>query len=346
MEFLVKDIAKLLQGDIEGDSNLKINNLAKIEEAMEGCIAFLANPKYENHLYTTKATAVIVGNDFVPKEKVKSTLIKVEDPYSSFTALLEEYNRILTLTKRGKEKPVHIGKKSKVGDQHYIGAFTYIGNNCSIGNHVKIFPQVHIGDNCKIGDNTIIYPGVKICAGTVIGTHCTIHPGVVIGSDGFGFAPQKDGSYKTIPQIGNVIIEDHVSVGANSTIDCATMGSTLIKTGVKIDNLVQIAHNVEVGEHTVVAAQAGISGSAKVGKYCLIGGQAGLSGHLSIADKTSIGPQAGIMSGNKEENLKLLGSPAIDLKDYLKSYTVFKNLPDFRKRIEQLEEKIVNLPTT
>lgn len=345
MEFLVKDIAKLLGGEVEGDQNQKINNLAKIEEATAGCIAFLANPKYESFLYTTNATSIIVNKDLVLKEKISASLIRVEDPYSAFTALLEEYNRMLSLSKRGKEKPNHVGKKTKLGENPYLGAFAYIGNNCTIGDNVKIYPQVHIGDNCKIGNNTILYPGAKLMAGTIIGSYCTIKPGAVIGSDGFGFAPQEDGTYKSIPQIGNVIIENHVSIGANTTIDCATMGSTIIKTGVKIDNLVQVAHNVEIGEHTVIASQAGLSGSARVGKHCVIAGQAGLSGHLSVPDQTTIGPQAGIMSPPKESGKQVMGSPAIDYKNYLKAYAVFKNLPDFRKRIEQLEEKVVNLPS-
>ncbi len=346
MEFTLKDIAGLLNGKIEGDGSQKISGLAKIEEGKPGTIAFLANPKYENHLYTTQASAVIISHKLELKESVSATLIRVDDPYNAFTALLEEYQRVMALMKTGKEKPVHIGKKTSIGSGHYLGAFSYIGNHCKIGNNVKIHPHAYIGDNCVIGDNTIVLAGAKIVAGSQIGSYCTLHPGAVIGSDGFGFAPQEDGSYKAIPQIGNVIIEDHVSIGANSTVDCATMGSTIIREGVKIDNLVQVAHNVEIGEHTVIAAQVGISGSAKIGKNCIMGGQAGISGHLSIPNRTTVGSQCGIMSPPKEEGKSIIGSPAFDYKDYLRSYAVFRNLPDFRRRIEQLEEKVVNLPTT
>lgn len=345
MEFSLKEIADLLEGTVEGDENQRINSLGRIEKAGKGKIAFLANPKYEKYIYSSKATAVIVKNDFEPKEPINTNLIRVEDPYSSFTAILEEYQRLQSLVKKGKEKPARIGKKTSIGKDLYLGAFAYVGNNCKIGNNVKIHPQAFIGDNVTIGDNTIIFPGAKICTGTEIGTHCTIHPGAVIGSDGFGFAPQEDGSYVPIPQVGNVVIENHVSIGANATVDCATMGSTIIRSGVKIDNLVQVAHNVEIGEHTVIAAQAGVSGSAKIGKYCVVGGQAGITGHLTIHDKTGISGKAGIMSSTKKEGTKLMGMIAFDYKDCLRSYAVYKNLPEFQKRIEQLEEKIVNLPT-
>jgi UDP-3-O-[3-hydroxymyristoyl] glucosamine N-acyltransferase len=345
MEFTTQQIAYLIGGEIKGDQSLKINKLAKIQEAEQGCISFLSNPKYENFIYSTNASAVIVNKTFVPKEQIKTTLILVDDPYSSFTTLLEEYHRVMSFNKAGIENPCFIGENSKTGEKIYRGAFSYIGSNCKIGNNVKIYPQVYVGDNVTIGDNTIIYSGVKIYADTQIGSYCTFHSGCVIGSDGFGFAPQPDGSYKSIPQVGNVIIEDHVDIGANTVIDCATMGSTIIHEGVKLDNLIQIAHNVEIGKHTAIAAQTGISGSAKIGDNCLIGGQVGIVGHISIANKTSIGAQSGIGKTITESGTAVQGSPAFDYKKNLKAITVYKKLPELQKRVQELEEKIINLPT-
>lgn len=344
MEFTVGQIAEMIGGEVRGDDQEKILMLAKIQDAKPGQIAFLSNPKYEPHIYSTKASAVIVKRDFKPKKEISSTLILVDDPYSSFTALLEEYHKRVSFQKRGVEQPSFIGEESKIGKEIYRGAFSYIGNRAAIGDHVKIHPHSFIGDDVIIGDNTIIHAGVKIYSGTRIGTFCEIHSGSVIGSDGFGFAPQEDGSYKSIPQLGNVIIEDHVVIGANTVIDCATLfgDSTIVHKGAKLDNLIQIAHNVEVGKNTVIAAQTGISGSTKVGDNCMFGGQVGIAGHLTIANRTSIGAQAGIGKSIKEEGQRLLGSPVLDVKEYYKSYAVFKTLPDLSHRLQELEEKLLS----
>lgn len=345
IEFSVDYIAKLLGGEVQGDGSVAISQLSKIETAQPGALSFLSNPKYEHSIYTTKASAVIVKNDFKPRKSLTVTLIKVEDPYLAFTTLLEEYNKQLSLQKTGIEEPSFIGSNSTTGDHIYRGAFSYIGANCEIGNHVKIYPHAYLGDNVKVGDNTTIYSGTKIYAGTQIGANCTIHAGAVIGSDGFGFAPQADGTYKTIPQVGNVIIGNDVSIGANTTIDCATLESTLIKDGVKLDNLIQIAHNVEIGENTVVAAQSGISGSTKIGKGCVIAGQVGIIGHLTIGNNVKVAAQSGI-GKSLEDNTIEMGSPSFDRKKYLRTYAVFKNLPDLVQRINELEKKLLNLPTS
>lgn len=345
MEFSLKDISLILNGEVVGNELEKINAISKIEDAQKGSISFLANPKYENFVYTTKASAVIVSNDFTPKHTHSASLIKVKDPYSSFTILLEEYNRLLSFSKNGIENPSFIGENAIIGSNHFRGAFSYIGKGCKIGNNVKIYPNSYIGDNTEIGDNTIIYAGVKIYENSKIGSYCTLHSGAVIGSDGFGFAPQQDGTYKTIPQIGNVILEDHVSIGANTVVDCATMGATIIRSGVKLDNLVQVAHNVEIGKNTVIAAQAAIAGSTKVGENCIIGGQVGIVGHIKIANKVTIGAKSGVNKADKEGQI-LLGSPAVDHRQCVKTYAITKNLPQLLQRIEDLEEKVVNLPTT
>lgn len=343
MEFTIAQLAGILNAEVLGDNSLKVRNVGKIEEANEGDISFLANPKYENYIYTTQATAVIVSKNFVPKGKVNATLIKVEDPYSSFTILLEEYDRIMSFAKKGDE-PYYVAKESSsFGSDCYRGSFSYVGENCTIGNNVKIYPHVYVGDNCTIGDNTILYPGVKLYSRSVLGNNCTIHSGTVIGSDGFGFAPQADGSYKSIPQVGNVVLEDNVSIGANTVIDCATMGSTLIRKGAKLDNLIQVAHNCEIGENTVMAAQAGMAGTTKVGKNCIIGGQVGLGGHITIADRTSFGAKAGVGKSIKEPGQALMGAPAIPVKEFYKAYAIYKNLPEILKRIAELEEKTLNL---
>lgn len=344
MEFTLNQIAGMLGGEVRGDGNQKISMLAKIQDARPGQISFLANPKYEQYIYTTQATAVIVNRDFQPKKEIHSALVLVDDPYSSFTVLLEEYHKLISFQKSGVEQPSFIGDKSVVGQGIYRGAFSYIGNNVSIGNNVKIYPHVFVGDNVSIGDHVILHPNVKLYAGTRIGSNCVLHAGAVIGSDGFGFAPQEDGSYKTIPQLGNVIIEDNVTIGSNTVIDCATLfgDSTIIRKGVKLDNLIQIAHNVEVGKNTVIAAQAGISGSSKVGENCMIAGQVGIAGHLVIANNTSLGAQAGISKSITEEGERLLGYPAIDIKEYFRSYAVFKILPDLNYRLRELEKKMSN----
>lgn len=337
MEFTVGQIAEVLHGVVEGDATQRIDRLAKIEEAQAGALSFLSNLKYEPHLYTTGASAVIVSKTLALKHPVGTALIRVDDPYTSFTTLLEFYQQATRTGRRGVEEPAFIGSNSTIGDNHYRGAFSYIGQDCRIGRDVVIFPQAYIGDRCVIGDGTIIYAGAKIYAETVIGARCTIHAGAVIGSDGFGFAPQPDGSYKTIPQIGNVVLEDNVSIGANATIDCATMGSTIIREGAKIDNLVQIAHNVEIGHHTVVAAQTGISGSTKIGDFCVLAGQTGIAGHLSLANRTTVTAQSGVGKSIKTEGVLLQGSPAFNLRDSLRANAIFRHLPELDRRLTDLE---------
>ena len=343
MEFTVQQIAMLLGGTVEGDGTLKVSMLGKIQEAKPGQIAFLANIKYEPFIYTTEASAVIVGKDFQAKKKIAATLIVVENPYSSFTRLMEEYHKFVSPQKTGVEQPSYMGEASETGENIYRGAFSYIGSNVKVGKHVKIHPHVFIGDGCVIGDHTTLHPSVKLYAGTRVGSHCEIHAGAIIGSDGFGFAPQDDGTYKAIPQMGHVVLEDNVSIGANTVIDCATLmgDATLIRQGVKLDNLIQIAHNVELGKNTVIAAQAGIAGSTKLGDNCVVGGQAGFGGHLVIANKTSIGAQSGVLKSVEEENTKLFGTTAIDLKEYFRSYAIFKKLPDLYGRLKQLEKKVL-----
>ncbi|WP_057938404.1 UDP-3-O-(3-hydroxymyristoyl)glucosamine N-acyltransferase [Algoriphagus resistens] len=339
MEFTLGQVAAILQGKVEGDENQKVSRLDKIQEGKQGGISFLANEKYTPFIYDTEATAVIVSNNFTPTKTLKTNLIRVEDAYTGFTKLLEAYSMFMKSSLVGVEEPCYIDPSSKVGEQIYRGAFSYIGKNCTIGDSVKIQSHVHIGDRVQIGDNTIIHAGAKICADSIIGSNCEIHPGAVIGADGFGFAPQEDGTYKAIPQIGNVILEDNVSVGANSTIDCATMGSTVIKKGAKIDNLVQIAHNVIIGENTVIASQTGISGSTVIGKNCVIAGKAGIVGHLKIADNTTIGANTGISKNISKSGTTLFGYIGMDMKNFLKSYSIFKNLEAMEDRIRELEKK-------
>jgi UDP-3-O-[3-hydroxymyristoyl] glucosamine N-acyltransferase len=339
----------MLGGEVQGNGDAKINMLAKIQDAKPGQIAFLSNPKYEQFIYTTQASAVIVKKDFVARKDINTSLILVEDPYNSFTVLLEEYHKMVSFQKSGVEQPSFIGDNATVGKGIYRGAFSYVGNNVRIGDNVKIYPHVFIGDNTTVGDNTILHANVKLYAGTQVGKNCVIHSGTVIGSDGFGFAPQEDGTYKTIPQLGNVIIEDNVAIGANTVIDCATMygDSTIIRQGVKLDNLIQVAHNVEIGKNTVIAAQSGISGSTKVGENCVIGGQVGIAGHLVIANRTGIGAQSGISKADVEGQ-HLFGSPAFELKKWLRSYAVFRRLPDLSDRLGELEKKVnrsIGVPT-
>lgn len=343
MEFTIAQLAGILNAEILGDNSLKVRNVGKIEEAKEGDISFLANPKYENFIYDTNATAVIVSKQFQPKSTLKTTLIKVDDPYSSFSILLEEYDRILSFSKSGIEDFAAAKESSVFGKDCYRASFSYVGENCKIGNNVKIYPHVYIGDNCVIGDNTILYSGVKLYRQTNIGKNCIIHSGSVLGSDGFGFAPLADGTYKSIPQVGNVVLEDNVSIGANTVIDCATMGSTIVRKGAKLDNLIQVAHNCEIGENTVMAAQAGMAGSSKIGKNSVVGGQVGIGGHITLADRTQLGAKAGIGKSIKEEGQALMGAPAIPIKEFYKAYAIHKNLPDLLKRIAELEEKTLNL---
>lgn len=342
MEFTIQQIAAMLGGTVKGNAQGKINMLAKIQDAKNGQIAFLSNPKYEQYIYTTQASAVIVKKDFAPKKELSTALILVEDPYSSFTVLLEEYHKLISFQKAGVEDPCFIGAGSTTGKNIYRGAFSYIGSNVKIGDNVKIYPHAYVGDSTVIGNNTILHPGVKIYPDSRIGNNCVIHSGTVIGSDGFGFAPQADGSYKTIPQLGNVVLEDNVVIGANTVIDCATLfgDSTTVRQGVKLDNLIQVAHNVEVGKNTVIAAQSGISGSSKIGENCIIAGQVGIAGHLVIANRTGIGAQAGISKSIENEGEKIMGSPAYDVKEYYKSYAVFKKLPEINQRLKELENKV------
>ncbi|MCX6218906.1 UDP-3-O-(3-hydroxymyristoyl)glucosamine N-acyltransferase [Spirosoma sp.] len=339
MKFTVKQIATLLGGEVAGNDTLAITGLAKIEEGKPGDISFLSNLKYEPFLYTTQASAVIVDRSFQPKKPVLSSLIFVENSYSAFTQLLEEYYRQLSFAKAGVEQPSYMGEGCQIGDHIYRGAFSYIGQNCRIGRNVKIHPHAYVGNNVCIGDNTIIHPGARILDDCVIGKSCVIHPNAVIGSEGFGFAPQPDGSYKTIPQLGNVILEDFVNVGSNTTIDCATMGSTIIRKGVKLDNLIQIGHNVDIGENTVIAAQTGISGSTKLGQNCVIAGQVGFAGHLTIANGTKVGAQSGVGKNVYEEGTSLNSSPAFGLKESMRSLAIFRKLPALEQRLTNLEKK-------
>jgi UDP-3-O-[3-hydroxymyristoyl] glucosamine N-acyltransferase len=343
MEFSAGQIAALLQGELEGNSDLKINNIARIEEGAPGCISFLANPRYEPYLYSTQSSVVLISRTLVLKQPVLATLIRVEDPYVAFTILLEEYQRLTAMVKSGIEEPSFLGEGSQTGEGIYRGAFSYIGKNCRLGKHVKVYPQVYIGDNVQIGDHTTLYPGVRIYPGCTIGSHCNIAAGAVIGSEGFGFAPQADGTYRNIPQLGNVVLEDYVDIGANTTIDRATMGSTIIRKGVKLDNLIQIAHNVEVGANTVMASQAGVSGSAKIGENCVIGGQVGIVGHIKMANRTSVGAQSGVSKAVKEEGTILFGSPAIDYGNQMKSIVVYKKLPDLQRQVQELEKIVLEL---
>ncbi|MES2651158.1 MAG: UDP-3-O-(3-hydroxymyristoyl)glucosamine N-acyltransferase [Bacteroidota bacterium] len=344
MQFTAEQISEFLDGIIVGDSSVKVGELAKIENGSEGSLCFLSNPKYENYLYTTKASVVIVANDFSPSQPITCTLIKVKDPYSAFSVLLEKYNVALNQDKNqvGITQPCFIHPTAKIGKNVFIGAFCSIDENVEIGDNCRIYTQIYIGSNTKIGNDTTIYAGVKIYNRSVIGSNVTIHSNAVIGSDGFGFAPQPDGTYNKIAQIGNVVIEDDVEIGANTTIDRATMGSTFIRKGAKLDNLIQIAHNVDVGAHAVVAAQSGISGSTKLGDNSVIGGQVGIAGHLVLAKGTQIGAQAGI-NFNTEENKQWHGSPAQPLKEWMRSTVIFKKLPEVDKRIRALEAKVAEL---
>ena len=334
MKFTVDQIAQLIQGIVDGDGSASITAFNKIEDGQEGSISFLANPKYESFLYPSKATAIIIANDLVLKEKPLATLIKVKDPYSAFTILLQKYQEFTSVKETGIQEPTHIAKSANFGSELYIGPFSSIGSESSIGNNTYIAAHVTIGNKVSIGNNCVIYPGVVIYNDTRIGNNCTLHANAVIGSDGFGFAPQADGSFTTIPQLGNVVLEDGVSVGANTTIDRATMGSTLIKQGVKIDNLVQIAHNVEIGANTAIAAQTGISGSTKIGQNCLIGGQVGVAGHITVADKTIVTAQSGVTKTVRKEGQILGGTPASPNSEYLKRNALLRQLPDLLKRLE------------
>ena len=336
MKFTAEQIASILEGEVIGDPNALVYKLAKIEEGSQGSLTFLANPKYANYIYTTDATIVIVNKSFEQEQEIKATLIKVEDAYKSFSKLLEYYNQV-KLMKSGIEQPSVISEGVQYGDNLYLGSFCYLGQNVKIGNNVKIYPNSFIGDNVIIGDNCVFFAGVRIYSETEIGNNVTIHSGTIIGSDGFGFAPQEDGTYIKVPQIGNVIIENNVEVGSCSTIDRATLGSTIIKKGTKLDNQIQVAHNVEIGENTVIAAQTGIAGSTKIGKNCMIGGQVGIAGHLVIGDNVKIQAQSGI-GKNLKDNEVVQGSPGFNYSDFAKSFVHFKNLPKIVKEIEDLKK--------
>jgi UDP-3-O-[3-hydroxymyristoyl] glucosamine N-acyltransferase len=338
VKFTAHQIAGILEGEVIGNPDVEVSKLAKIEEGIEGSLTFLSNPKYKHYIYSTNASITIVNRTFNPESAIKTTLIKVDDAYLAFSKLLEYYNSVKNI-KVGIEQPSFISDSSKLGDQVYVGSFSYIGNNASIGDHVRIFPNSYIGDNVTIGNNTVIFPGTKIYADTIIGNHCIINSGVVIGADGFGFAPNDEGGYSKIPQIGNVIIEDFVDIGASTTIDRATLGSTIIRKGVKLDNQIHIAHNVEIGQNTVIAAQTGVAGSAKIGENCQIGGQVGIAGHITIGNNVKIQAQSGIGKSIKDNEV-VQGSPAFSLGDYSKSYVHFKNLPKIVKHIDDLEKKI------
>lgn len=342
MQFTAHELGLMLNGTVEGDPEVSVNQMAKIEEAQAGSLSFLANPKYEQYLYTTDASVVIVNNDQQLAEPVKATLIRVENAYYAVGILLEKYNTAI-LNKTGIEQPSFIHPSAKLGKNVYIGAFAYVGPNVKIGDNSKIYPQTYIADDVVIGDNVTLYAGVKIYFDCKIGNNVIIHSGTIIGGDGFGFAPAGDGTYNKISQIGNVIIEDDVEIGANTTVDRATMGSTIIRKGVKLDNLIQIAHNVEISSNTVVAAQTGISGSTKVGENCIIGGQVGIVGHISIAKGTQIQAQAGIGRSLVEEGKKWAGSPAVAYTNNLRSQVVINRLPELEKRINELENIITEL---
>lgn len=339
MKFTAEQIAGLLNGEVVGNPTETIHGVSKIEDGKPGTLAFLANPKYTKYIYSTQASVVLVNNSFVAESPIAATLIKVADAYRAIAQLLEMYEQ-LQPQKTGIEQPSFIHPTAKIGEFAYIGAFAYVGENSILGNNVKIYPQAYIGDNVTIGDNTIIYAGVKIYKQCKVGADCIIHAGAVIGSDGFGFAPDENNVYKKIPQIGNVVIEDNVEIGANTTIDRATMGSTTIKKGAKLDNLVQLGHNVEVGENTVIVAQTGIAGSTKIGNAVTIGGQVGIAGHLSIADGVKIGAQAGLGSTITEEGALLMGSPAFDLRTFQRAHVVFKKLPEIYAQINRLEKEL------
>lgn len=342
MQFTAQDISFLLNGTVEGDPSVTVNQLAKIEEGAAGSLSFLANPKYEQYLYTTNASVVIVNNDLQLTGPLTATLIRVENAYSAFSVLLEKYNTF-KLNKKGIEQPCFIHPTAQIGSEPYIGAFAYIGLNAKIGDNCKIYPNVNISDNVTIGNNVTLFSGVTVYFDCVIGDNVIVHSGAVIGSDGFGFAPNPDGSYTKVAQIGNVILEDNVEVGSNTTIDRATMGSTVIRKGVKLDNLIQIAHNVEIGANTVIAAQTGVSGSTKIGENVILGGQVGLVGHISIANRTQVQAQSGISRNITDEGKKWAGSPATLYSANMRSNVVINRLPELEKRINELEKIIAEL---
>jgi UDP-3-O-[3-hydroxymyristoyl] glucosamine N-acyltransferase len=341
MKFTARIIADFTKGEIIGNPDEVVTDISRIEEGKKGTIAFLANPKYEKYLYSTGASIVLVNKDFQVNGQLNNTIIRVDNAYDAFTSLLELYTKF-TPEKKGIEQPSFIDPSAKIGENVYIGAFAYIGEGAVIGNNVKIYPQTYIGDFTQIKDNSVIYSGVKVYHGCVIGFDCIIHSGTVIGADGFGFVQQPDRRYRKIPQVGNVIIEDLVEIGSNVTIDRATMGSTIIRRGAKFDNLIQIGHNVEIGENTVIVSQAGVAGSTKVGNNCMIGGQVGLAGHVKIGDNVKIGAQSGV-SNNLKDGETVLGSPALDATRQIKAMIVYKSLPEMSKKLAELEKEVKEL---
>jgi len=343
MQFTAQQIALIVSGTIEGNPDITVSSFGKIEEATAGQLSFLANPKYNDYLYTTKASLIIVSESLQLQKNITATLIRVKDAYTAFATLLTTYQNLKAQQKKGIETPSHIASTATLGTDVYIGAFAYVGEKVTIGNNTKIFPGAYIAENVSIGNNTTIHAGVKIYEDCVIGNDVIIHAGTVVGSDGFGFAPQPDGSYQKVPQIGNVIIEDQVEIGANTTIDRATMGSTIIKKGVKLDNLIQLAHNVEIGSQTVIAAQTGISGSTKLGQKIMIGGQAGIAGHLTIADGVKIAGGAGVTKNLEGEGKSYAGFPAEDAKQSLKTQVYTRQLPELEKRVKELEKLVSEL---
>lgn len=344
MQFSAAQIAMLIDGHVEGNGETTVDSFGKIEEAQAGQLAFLANPKYEDYLYTTSASIIIINDTQELKQPVKATLVKVKDAYTAFATLLHKYQALMTQQLAGIQQPSYIAPTAKVGENVFIAAFAYLGDNVTVGNNVKIFPNVFVGNNVTIGDNTILHAGVKIYQECKLGRNIIIHAGSVIGSDGFGFAPQADGTYQKVPQIGNVVIEDNVEIGANTAIDRATIGSTIIRHGAKLDNLIQIAHNVEIGANTVIAAQAGVSGSTKIGANVMIGGQAGIVGHLQIADNAKINAQSGVTKSIKTNSSRsVTGTPAHDYTSALRSQALSRNLPDMEKRLAELEKMVQQL---
>jgi UDP-3-O-[3-hydroxymyristoyl] glucosamine N-acyltransferase len=339
MKFSAKEIAALVSGKIEGNADVSVSDLAKIEEGKPGALSFLSNPQYAHYIYTTGATIVIVNDDFTPEQALPSglTLIRVQDARQAFAKLLDAYNQF-RLNKTGIDERAYISPSARVGKDVYIAAFAYIGDNAQVGDNTKIHPHVFIGDNARIGKNSVLYSGVRIYHDCVIGNDCIMQAGTVIGGDGFGFQPNSNNNYQKVPHIGNVVIEDHVEIGANTTVDRATLGSTTVRKGVKLDNLIQVAHNVEIGENTVIAAQSGIAGSTKIGRDCMIGGQVGIVGHLTIGDRVKIAAQSGIGSNLKDDEI-VQGSPAFGIGDYKRSYVVFRQLPDLSDRIKKLEKQ-------
>ncbi len=341
MHFTAAQIATIVNGRVEGDASVKVASFGKIEEASAGQLTFLANPKYEEYLYTTDASVVVINEQFELKQPVKATLIRVTNAYSSFAVLLETYQQIKSDSLTGIEQPSFISPSAVIGKNAYIGAFAYIADGAVLGDNVKVYPNAYVGSNVRIGDNSTLFPGVYVYHNCIIGKHVYIHSGTVIGSDGFGFAPQQDGSFKKIPQLGNVVIEDYVEIGSNATIDRATLGSTVVKSGSKLDNLIQIGHNVEVGNNSIIAAQAGVSGSTKIGNNVMIGGQAGIVGHISIADGSKINAQSGVSKTIKNPHTTVTGSPAFEYGSALRSQAVSRNLPELEKRVAELE-KLIN----